>query len=92
LNCLGFRQDVPAILNEVDLVVHTAHQEPLGRQVSAVLVRPDDLEALTAAIRRMLTDRELRARLGQQARTRAIEKFSLPAAAAHVAMFWKSFL
>ncbi|MHC4435234.1 MAG: glycosyltransferase, partial [Planctomycetota bacterium] len=31
LFCLGFREDVPLILNEVDLVVHTAHQEPLGR-------------------------------------------------------------
>ena len=118
LNCLGFRQDVPVILNEVDLVVHTAHQEPLGRvlleaascgqaivatevggtaeiladQVSAVLIRPDDLEALTAAIRRMLTDGKFRARLGQQARTLAIEKFSLPTAAAHITMFWKSFL
>lgn len=118
LFCLGFREDVPVILNEVDLVVHTAHQEPLGRvlleaascgraivatevggtgeiltdQVSAVLVRPDDLEALIAAIRRMLTDREFRIRLGQQARTLAIEKFSLPTATAHVRMFWKSFL
>jgi len=115
---LGFRQDVPVILNEVDLLVHTAHQEPLGRvlleaascgqaivatevggtaeiladQVSALLVRPDDLEALTAALRRMLTDREFRIRLGQQARMLAIEKFSLPTAAAHVRMFWKSFL
>jgi len=118
LFCLGFREDVPMILNEVDLVVHMAHQEPLGRvlleaascgqaivatevggtgeiltdQVSAVLVRPDDLEAITAAIRRMLTDREFRIRLGQQARTLAIEKFSLPTATAHVRMFWKSFL
>ena len=115
---LGFRQDIPVILNEVDLVVHTAHQEPLGRvlleaascgqaivatevggtaeiladQVSAVLVRPDDLEALTAAIRRMLTDREFRIRLGRQARMLAIEKFSLPTATAHVRAFWKSFL
>jgi len=115
---LGFRQDIPVILNEVNMVIHTAHQEPLGRvlleaascgraivatevggtaeiladQVSALLVRPDDLEELTAAIRRMLTDRELRIRLGQQARTLAIEKFSLPAAASHVRMFWKSFL
>ncbi len=118
LFCLGFREDVPVILNEVELLVHTAHQEPLGRvlleaascgqaivatdvggtaeiltdQVSAVLVRPDDLEALTAAIRRMFTDREYRVRLGQQARTLAIEKFSLPTATAHVRMFWKSFL
>jgi len=89
LKCLGFREDVPVILNEVDLLVHTAHQEPLGRvlleaascgqaivatevggtaeiladQVSAVLVRPDDLKALTAAIRRTLTDRAFRAGL-----------------------------
>jgi glycosyltransferase involved in cell wall biosynthesis len=115
---LGFRQDVPGILNETDLVVHTAHQEPLGRvlleaascgraivatevggtgeiladHVSALLVRPDDLEALTAAIRRMLTDREFRIRLGKQARSVAIEKFSLPTATARVRTFWKSFL
>ncbi len=31
LFCPGFRPDIPAILNEVDLVVHTARQEPLGR-------------------------------------------------------------
>ena len=118
LFCLGFRQDVPMILNEVDLLVHTAHQEPLGRvlleaascgqaivatdvggtaeiltdQVSALLVRPDDLEALIGAIRHMLTDREFRARLGRQARTASIEKFSLPKAAARVRMFWESFL
>ena len=118
LFCLGFRQDVSVILNEVDLLVHTAHQEPLGRvlleatscgqaivatdvggtgeiladQVSALLVRPDDLEALTGAIRHMLTDREFRARLGRQARTASVEKFPLPAAAAHVRMFWESFL
>ncbi len=118
LFCLGFRQDVPMILNEVDLVVHTAHQEPLGRvlleaascgqaivatevggtaeiledQVSAVLVGPDDLEALTAAIRRMLTDRDFRIRLGQRARAAAIEKFSLSTATANVRRFWKSFL
>jgi len=115
---LGFRDDIPVILNEVDLLVHAAHQEPLGRvlleaascgqaivatevggtaeivsdQVSAVLVPPDDLEALTAAIRWMLTDREFRLRLGPQARARAIEKFSLATAAAHVRTFWKSFL
>ena len=115
---LGFREDVPLILNEVDLVVHTAHQESLGRVlleasscgraivatkvggtaeiladgISALLVRPGDHEALAAAIRRMLTDRELRIRLGRQARTAAIERFSLPAAAANVRAFWKSFL
>jgi len=31
LFCLGFRNDIPAILNETDMLVHAAHQEPLGR-------------------------------------------------------------
>ena len=118
LFCLGFRQDIPAIFNEADLLVHAAHQEPLGRvlleaascgqaivatevggtaeiltdNVSALLVRSDDVEALTAAIRRMLTDRDLRKRLGQCARLCAIEKFSLSAATARIGLFWKSFL
>jgi len=118
LFCPGFREDIPTVLNEVDLLVHTAHQEPLGRvllesaacalaivatdvggtskiltdQVSALLVPPDDLKALTAAIRQMLTDHELRTRLGQRARTVALERFSLPAATERVRQFWKSFL
>ena len=29
--CLGFREDVVNLLNEIDLLVHAAHQEPLGR-------------------------------------------------------------
>jgi glycosyltransferase involved in cell wall biosynthesis len=66
--------------------------EILTDQVSALLVAPDDVEALTAAIRRMLTDRQLSMRLGQHARMDAIEKFSLSAATAGVSMFWKSFL
>ncbi|MCF7976261.1 MAG: glycosyltransferase family 4 protein [Phycisphaerae bacterium] len=118
LFCVGFRKDIPALLNDVDLLVHTAHQEPLGRvlleaaasakaivatnvggteeilthQVSALLVPPNDLEALTTAIRRMLTDHELRHRLGQQARAVAIERFSLPQAAEKLSLFWTSFL
>jgi len=118
LFCLGFREDIPAILNQIDLLVHTARQEPLGRvlleaascgkaivatdvggtaeiledQVSAILVQPDDLSSLTAAIRQMLTDKELRNRLGQQARKDIIEKFSLPEAAEQVRKFWRSFL
>ena len=118
LFCPGFRQDIPAILNEADILIHAAHQEPLGRvlleaaacgnaivatevggtaeiltdEVSALLVKPDDVEALRAAIRWMLTDRKLRRRLGEHARIGAIEKFSLTSAAANVCMFWKSFL
>lgn len=31
LHKIGFRSDIPQILSEADLLVHTAHQEPLGR-------------------------------------------------------------
>ena len=118
LFCPGFRHDIPAILNEADILVHAAHQEPLGRvlleaascgqaivatevggtaeiltdHVSALLVVPDDAEALAVAIRRMLIDRKLRMRLGQNARMAAIEKFSLTAATASVGAFLNSFL
>ncbi len=118
LFCLGFREDVPSILNEVDLLVHTAHQEPLGRvlleaascgqaivatdvggtgeiltdEISAVLVPPDTLSALTAAIGPLLADRDARVRLGQRARLRVLDMFALPAATARVRSFWKSFL
>lgn len=118
LFCLGFREDVPAILNQIDLLVHTARQEPLGRVlleaascgkaivatevggtaeiledgISAILVPHDDLDSLKAAVRRMLTDSELRILLGQQARKSVIEKFSLPKAVEHVRKFWRSFL
>ena len=66
--------------------------EILADQVSAALVRPDDVEALAAAIRRMLTNPGLRIRLGKQARMVAAEKFALAKAAANVRAFWKSFL
>jgi len=118
LHCLGFRDDIPALLNEIDLLVHPAHQEPLGRvlleaaacarpmvatnvggtpeiltdEVSALLVAPDDLVALTCAIRRLLHDPELRTRLGHQAHTDTKVKFALPMAAARVRAFWESFL
>ncbi|MEX1095172.1 MAG: glycosyltransferase family 4 protein [Planctomycetales bacterium] len=31
LHRLGYRDDVPRLMNEADLLVHAAHQEPLGR-------------------------------------------------------------
>ncbi len=31
LHCLGYRDDVPDLLAEIDLIVHPAHQEPFGR-------------------------------------------------------------
>ncbi len=31
LHCLGYRNDVSRLMNELNLLVHPAHQEPLGR-------------------------------------------------------------
>ena len=31
LHCLGYRTDIPQLLNEIQLLVHSAHQEPFGR-------------------------------------------------------------
>lgn len=31
LHLLGYRTDVPRLMNEADLLIHAAHQEPLGR-------------------------------------------------------------
>jgi glycosyltransferase involved in cell wall biosynthesis len=31
LHRVGYREDVPSLLNKLDLLVHPAHQEPLGR-------------------------------------------------------------
>ena len=42
---------------------------------SAVFVTPDDVDALTAALRRVLADDALRARLGRNARARRVAGF-----------------
>ena len=118
LFCLGFRDDVPQLLNEIDLLVHTAHQEPLGRVLleaaacgraivatdvggtreilsdgkSAVLIPPNNVEALTLAIRDMLQDRERRQALGCQARQQVLRKFTISQAASQTRTFWESLL
>ena len=118
LFCLGFREDIPLILNDVDLLVHTAHQEPLGRVLleaascakaivatdvggtgeilvdgqSALLVPPDDLGALCAAIRKLIADPDLRDRLGRQARDTVNERFSIPDTTERTKAFWVSHL
>ncbi len=45
--------------------------------VSGLVVEPGDAKGLAAALRRLLTDPELRARLGRQARERVYAEFSL---------------
>lgn len=115
---LGFRDDIPRLLNQIDLLVHTAHQEPLGRVLleaaacaramvatkvggtteiltdreSALLVPPDNANALAGAMRELLQDCALRHRLGRQAREQVVENFALRIAAQRMRAFWESFL
>jgi glycosyltransferase involved in cell wall biosynthesis len=48
---------------------------------TGLLVPPDDVDALAAALRRLLDDRDLRRRLGSEGRARALARFAPEAAA-----------
>jgi glycosyltransferase involved in cell wall biosynthesis len=105
---LGVRSDVVRIMNECDLLLHAARQEPLGRVLleaaasglpvvatdvggtreifpteadGAVLVPPDDCEALAQAVLAVLTDDDRRQRLAAAARRRAEVAFDVQHAA-----------
>ncbi len=56
-----------------------AIQEAVTDQVSALLVRPEDSTSLAAAMTTLITSETLRARLGTQARTAVLERFTLDA-------------
>lgn len=53
--------------------------EILDQGAAGLLVPPGDMPALAAALRRLLTDRELAAGLGAAARRRAVERYSYAA-------------
>ena len=51
--------------------------EPAGLPVAGVLTRPGDLDELEAAIRRVLADGELARSLGERARQRILEEYTV---------------
>lgn len=57
---------------------------------SALLVPPRDADALTAALDRVLTDRDLRARLGRQARMRAERHYDVGVLARRLSCLYTS--
>ncbi len=59
---------------------------------TALLVTPDDPEALAAAIRRLLDDPELRARLGAAARERVMHRFTWQVTAIETAACYDAML
>lgn len=60
--------------------------------VTGILVAPDDLEAMTAGLRRLLADRDLRRAMGQAARQRAEQRFSLRAQVDRLIECWDRML
>ncbi|WP_219419864.1 glycosyltransferase family 4 protein [Pseudonocardia nigra] len=55
----------------------------------ALVVGPDDVDALTAAMDRLLTDPDLRRELGRRARERAVRDFAVTRMAGEVASVWR---
>jgi glycosyltransferase involved in cell wall biosynthesis len=51
--------------------------EAVDHAVNGLLVRPGDVNALASALERVLTDRELRLRLGDRARRDATRRFAV---------------
>jgi glycosyltransferase involved in cell wall biosynthesis len=66
--------------------------ELVAADESALLVPPDDPEALAAALRRIVADTELRARLGAAARRRAETSFSIETSTRRVMSVYEELL
>lgn len=118
LHRLGYREDIEWLMNEADLLVHPAKQEPLGRvllesissglpivatdvggtseivqhEVSAILVPPNDAVELATAIKVGLSDSNLREKMKQAARQRALELFTSEQASRHIELFFRDLL
>ncbi len=115
---LGFRQDVPSVLQAVDIVCLPSLAEgfplavleamasakavvatPVGGVTEAIvgeenglLVPPDDPDALTQALRRLIESSELRARLARAARERVQKQFSVGGFAATIQSVYDTLL
>ena len=105
---LGYRADVPRILDALDLFAHPTRQDPcplavleaaahglpvvawreggtatlVRDQETGLLVEPMDINGLTSALRRLITDQGLRMTMGKMARERVASVFSPELAAA----------
>jgi glycosyltransferase involved in cell wall biosynthesis len=77
----------PVVSTDVDQV-----SELVEDGVNGLLIPPDDLDALCAAIERLILDPELSRRLGEAGRKTVEERFSLEKAAAQYAEIYRRLL
>ena len=77
----------PVISTDVDQVA-----ELVRHNVNGLLIPPNDVAALCAAIERLVTDPALCSQLGEAGRRLVEEQFSLPVAAAHYARVYRRLL
>jgi glycosyltransferase involved in cell wall biosynthesis len=62
--------ELPVVADDVGQV-----REYIEHMSSGYLVPPGDMDAFAAGVLRLLSDRQLRSRLGKQARRRVMEEF-----------------
>ena len=73
----AMRAGVPVVATDVGSVAEAVVTEETG-----LLVKPGDTRALVGGLRRLLDDPELRRRMGQRGRERALERFTIERRAA----------
>jgi len=66
--------------------------ELVGDEETGLLTQPGDRESLVAALARLLQDERLRKRLGETARHRAVERFSVRRQVDQLLALWSTVL
>ncbi len=117
---IGQLPDLSDWLRSLDIYVHTARQEPLGRVLleaaatglpivatdvggtkeifcnvdskdsAALLIPPDDAQALATAIEKLVFDHDLRKQLGKKAREIAVTRFSVQQASENLLNLYRN--
>ena len=96
---VSFAEGVPVVLMEsmakqVPCVSTniTGIPELIENSKTGMLLQPSDVEGLAHALETLITDKELRVKLGKQGRTKVIEDYNLSANCRMMADFFKHFL